>query len=37
MSRYKNLDKLVHYTNLDGRINVFSSTLSCYLATKLEV
>eukprot|EP00698_Gefionella_okellyi_P007431 TRINITY_DN1813_c0_g1_i1.p1 TRINITY_DN1813_c0_g1~~TRINITY_DN1813_c0_g1_i1.p1 ORF type:complete len:1001 (-),score=263.05 TRINITY_DN1813_c0_g1_i1:1985-4987(-) len=27
---YKNLDKLIHYVNLDGRINVFYSTPSLY-------
>lgn len=25
-SRYKNIDKLVHYLNQDGRINAFYST-----------
>ncbi len=27
---FKNLDKLIHYTNLDGRVNVFYSTPTMY-------
>eukprot|EP00047_Mylnosiga_fluctuans_P023990 m.150634 g.150634 ORF g.150634 m.150634 type:complete len:975 (+) comp9747_c0_seq2:15-2939(+) len=27
---YKNLDKLIHYVNMDGRVNVFYSTPSIY-------
>jgi Glycosyl hydrolases family 38 N-terminal domain len=31
---YKNLDKLIHYANLDGRLNVFYSTPAIYLDAK---
>lgn len=34
--RYKNLDRLIHYTNLDGRINAFYSSPHTYAAAKLE-
>lgn len=29
---FKNLDKLIHYANIDGRVNVFYSTPSAYVA-----
>jgi hypothetical protein len=32
--RFQNLDKLIHYTNLDGRINIFYSTPAIYVAAK---
>jgi len=31
---YKNLDKLIHYANRDGRLNVFYSTPAEYVAAK---
>jgi alpha-mannosidase len=31
---YKNLDKLIHYTNKDGRVNVFYSSPEDYVAAK---
>lgn len=31
---YKNLDKLIHYVNLDGRVNAFYSTPSIYTKAK---
>ncbi|KAK9786492.1 hypothetical protein WJX73_000911 [Symbiochloris irregularis] len=31
---FKNMDKLIHHTNLDGRINVLYSTPSQYVAAK---
>jgi hypothetical protein len=31
---YKNIDKLIHYANLDGRLNVFYSTPATYVAAK---
>ena len=34
LSRYKNLDKLIHYVNRDGRINVFYSSPSDYVEAK---
>ena len=34
LRRFKNMDKLVHYANLDGRLNVFYSTPSRYVAAK---
>ena len=30
-SWYPNMDKLIHYVNLDGRINLFYSTPSLYI------
>lgn len=35
-SWFKNLDKLIHYVNLDGRVNVFYSTPSQYTKSKRE-
>lgn len=32
--RYKNLDKLIHHVNLDGRVNLFYSTPANYIAAK---
>lgn len=32
--QYKNLDKLIHYANQDGRLNAFYSTPSTYAAAK---
>ena len=32
--RYKNLDKLIHYANLDGRVNAFYSTPAAYTDAK---
>ncbi len=32
---YSNTDKLIHYLNLDGRVNAFYSTPSVYAAAKL--
>jgi alpha-mannosidase len=32
--RFKNLDKLIHYANLDGRLNVFYSTPAIYTKSK---
>ena len=32
--RFKNLDKLIHHANLDGRVNVFYSTPAVYTAAK---
>ena len=34
LCRFKNMDKLIHHTNLDGRINVLYSTPSQYVAAK---
>lgn len=34
LSRYKNLDKLIHYINKDGRINTFYSTPAKYVDAK---
>ncbi len=31
---YKNIDKLLHYTNADGRLNVFYSSPEAYVAAK---
>ncbi|CAE8731422.1 unnamed protein product [Polarella glacialis] len=31
---FSNLDKLIHYVNLDGRINAFYSTPETYVAAK---
>jgi alpha-mannosidase len=31
---YKNLDKLIHYVNKDGRVNAFYSTPSIYTEAK---
>jgi alpha-mannosidase len=33
---FTNTDKLIHYLNLDGRLNAFYSTPSIYAAAKLE-
>lgn len=33
---FKNLDKLIHYTNLDGRINAFYSTPTVYTNAKFD-
>ncbi len=33
-ARFKNLDKLVHHANLDGRVNVFYSSPAAYTAAK---
>ena len=33
---YTNTDKLIHYLNLDGRVNAFYSTPSAYAAAKLS-
>ncbi|RHY60460.1 hypothetical protein DYB38_012097, partial [Aphanomyces astaci] len=33
---FKNLDKLIHYTNQEGRVNVFYSTLGNYTDVKLQ-
>eukprot|EP00271_Cylindrocystis_brebissonii_P018981 TRINITY_DN556_c0_g1_i1.p1 TRINITY_DN556_c0_g1~~TRINITY_DN556_c0_g1_i1.p1 ORF type:complete len:1134 (+),score=191.83 TRINITY_DN556_c0_g1_i1:196-3597(+) len=33
-SWFKNLDKLIHYVNLDGRVNTFYSTPSIYVEQK---
>ncbi|OQR99199.1 lysosomal alpha-mannosidase [Achlya hypogyna] len=33
---YKNLDKLIHYVNQEGRLNVFYSTLGAYTDLKLQ-
>lgn len=35
-SWFKNLDKLIHYVNLDGRVNVFYSTPSIYTKSKRD-
>jgi alpha-mannosidase len=35
-SWYTNTDKLIHYLNLDGRVNAFYSTPSIYVNAKLE-
>lgn len=32
--RFSNLDKLIHYANLDGRVNAFYSTPAIYAAAK---
>lgn len=32
--RYKNIDKLIHYANEDGRMNLFYSTPATYTAAK---
>ena len=34
LPRFKNMDKLIHHANLDGRINAFYSTPSQYVAAK---
>lgn len=34
VARFKNLDKLIHHANLDGRVNVFYSTPAAYTAAK---
>ena len=31
---FKNLDKLIHYTNMDGRVNAFYSTPTLYTNAK---
>lgn len=31
---FKNLDKLIHYTNQDGRVNAFYSTPTLYTDAK---
>eukprot|EP00039_Didymoeca_costata_P021504 m.344721 g.344721 ORF g.344721 m.344721 type:complete len:1047 (-) comp25011_c0_seq1:126-3266(-) len=31
---YNNLDKMIHYVNLDGRVNAFYSNMSAYVASK---
>lgn len=36
LSWYENTDKLIHYLNLDGRVNAFYSTPSIYANAKLE-
>ncbi len=33
-ARFKNLDKLVHHANLDGRVNVLYSSPAAYTAAK---
>ena len=33
-SWYKNLDKLIHYTKVDGRVNVFYSSLEAYTVAR---
>jgi len=35
-SWFKNLDKLIHYVNLDGRVNAFYSTPSIYTKSKRD-
>lgn len=35
-SWYKNLDKIIHYVNKDGRVNLFYSTPNDYTAAKLK-
>ena len=35
-SWFDNTDRLIHYLNLDGRVNAFYSTPSAYAAAKLE-
>lgn len=32
--RFKNLDKLIHYANMDGRVHAFYSTPDAYVAAK---
>ena len=32
--RYKNMDKLIHYANKDGRLNVFYSSPDAYTDAK---
>ena len=32
--RYKNMDKLIHYVNQDGRVNTFYSTPAEYVDNK---
>ncbi|WIA15623.1 hypothetical protein OEZ85_002250 [Tetradesmus obliquus] len=34
---FRNVDKMVHYVNKDGRVNTFYSTPSRYLAAKLAI
>ncbi len=34
--RYKNMDKLIHYANKDGRLNVFYSSPDAYTDAKNE-
>lgn len=34
LCRYKNLDKLIHYVNRDGRVNVFYSSPADYVEAK---
>ena len=34
LARFKSMHKLIHYANLDGRINVLYSTPSRYVAAK---
>ena len=34
MLRYKNLDKLIHYVNKDGRVNTFYSNPEAYVDIK---
>jgi hypothetical protein len=36
LSWFENTDKLIHYLNLDGRVNAFYSTPSIYANAKLE-
>lgn len=33
-SRFKNMDKLIHYVNADGRVNVLYSTPEAYVDAK---
>ena len=33
-AQYKNIDKLIHYANRDGRLNLFYSTPARYVAAK---
>lgn len=33
-AQYKNIDKLIHYANKDGRLNLFYSTPARYVAAK---
>ena len=32
--RFKNMDKMIHYANADGRVNVFYSSPDAYTAAK---
>lgn len=34
LHRFKNMDKLIHYVNLDGRVNAFYSTPAHYVDIK---